>query len=71
MLLRERATAIYVRHRMPVWRYLHRLTGSRDQAEDLCQEVFLRVVAGLERYEERGWERAWVFQIARRVLAEH
>jgi len=40
---------------------------STVDAEDLTQEVFLRVVRSLSGYEERQSERAWVFRIARNV----
>lgn len=71
MLSRNQIAEIYARYRGPVWRYIRCLTGSTDLAEDLCQEVFLRVVTGSSRYEDRGFERAWLFQITRNVVAEH
>jgi RNA polymerase sigma-70 factor (ECF subfamily) len=40
-------------------------------AEDLTQEVFVRVLRGLDSYEERQLERAWVFRIARNVWLDH
>lgn len=46
------------------------MTGSVSLAEDLTQEVFLRVVRGLGNYEDRSHERAWVFRIARNVLVD-
>jgi RNA polymerase sigma-70 factor (ECF subfamily) len=67
----DSAAGIYHRHRVRVFRYLVRSVGRMDLAQDLCQEVFLRVVRGLDTYHERQLEAAWVFQIARRVLAEH
>lgn len=62
---------MFHRHRARVFRYLRRAVGSADVAEDLSQEVFLRIVRGLPAYEERQLETAWVFRIVRRVLAEH
>ncbi len=44
--------------------YLFRLTGSREDAEDLLQEVFLRVVRTLEGYEHDGRFVGWLFRIA-------
>lgn len=43
---------------------LYRLTGSRDAAEDLLQETFLRVVRTIGEYEEAGKFEAWLFRIA-------
>ena len=71
MSLTEQAAGMFHRHRTRVFRYLRRAVGSGDVAEDLAQEVFLRVVRGLPSYEERQLETAWVFRIVRRVLAEH
>ncbi len=44
--------------------FLYRLTGSREDAEDLLQEVFLRVVRVIVRYEHDGRFEHWVLRIA-------
>lgn len=41
-----------------------RLLGRRDEAEDLTQEVFVRVVRRIDSYSEQGRFDAWLFQIA-------
>jgi RNA polymerase sigma-70 factor (ECF subfamily) len=64
------AAAIFERHHLAVYRFLRRATGDTASAEDLTQEVFLRVMRGLARYEDRFRERAWVFRIARNVLVD-
>jgi RNA polymerase sigma-70 factor (ECF subfamily) len=65
-----RAAAIFERHHLAIYRFLRRATGDGTSAEDLTQEVFLRVVRGVDRYEDRFRERAWVFRIARNVLLD-
>jgi RNA polymerase sigma-70 factor (ECF subfamily) len=45
--------------------------GRADLAEDLTQEVFLRVVRVADGFEARGRDRAWLFTIARHVLIDH
>jgi len=50
--------------------YLYRLTGSRDDAEDLLQDVFLRVVRMIGRYEHDGRFEAWVFRIATNLIRD-
>jgi RNA polymerase sigma-70 factor, ECF subfamily len=62
---------LFVRYAEAVYRYFLRLTGRADLAADLTQEVFLRIVRGLGRYEARGREAAWVFRIAHSVIAAH
>jgi len=65
-----RAAAIFERHHLAVYRFLRRATGDGSAAEDLTQDVFLRIVRGLDRYDDRLRERAWVFRIARNVLLD-
>jgi RNA polymerase sigma-70 factor, ECF subfamily len=71
MSLTDLAAGFFDRHHVRVFRYLRRAVGSTDVAEDLSQEVFLRVVRGLPSYEHRQQETAWVFRIVRNVLADH
>ncbi|MBN2563212.1 MAG: sigma-70 family RNA polymerase sigma factor [Phycisphaerae bacterium] len=47
-----------------IFGFLLRLTGSRDAAEDLMQEVFIRVVRMIGSYEHADRFEAWVFRIA-------
>jgi RNA polymerase sigma-70 factor, ECF subfamily len=69
----ERAFAIIVRtYETPVYNYILRLTnGEKSLAEDLTQEVFLRVFQGLPRFSLRCKFTTWLFQVAKnRVLDE-
>ena len=51
----ERAFSIIVRtYEQPVFNYVLRLTGDRALAEDLTQEVFLRVFQGLPNFSLRS-----------------
>ncbi|HEX5042611.1 MAG TPA: RNA polymerase sigma factor [Candidatus Polarisedimenticolaceae bacterium] len=69
----ERPTAqeLYRRHGHAIFRFLQAATRDRTLAEDLTQEVFVRVVRGLERYDPRERDLAWLFRIARRLLLDH
>jgi RNA polymerase sigma-70 factor (ECF subfamily) len=68
----ERAFAIIVRaYETPVFNYVLRLVGDRALAEDLTQEVFLRVYQGLPRFSLRSKFTTWLFQVTKnRVLDE-
>jgi len=57
----ERLFSLY---RGPIYAYLARTTGDRHLAEDLLQDVFLRLIENIERYTESGRFEAWLFRIA-------
>src|SRR3989449_2379762 len=65
------AADLFRQHHLALFRYAFRLTGRRDVAEDVVQEVFVRVVRGLETYRPAGRDLAWLFTIARRLLIDH
>jgi RNA polymerase sigma-70 factor (ECF subfamily) len=69
----QRAFAIIVRtYEKTVFNYVLRLTnGDRALAEDLTQEVFLRVFKGLPRFSFRSSFTTWLFQVTKnRVMDE-
>jgi RNA polymerase sigma-70 factor, ECF subfamily len=69
----QRAFAIIVRtYETPVYNYILRLTnGDKALAEDLTQEVFLRVFQGLSKFSLRCKFTTWLFQVTKnRVLDE-
>jgi RNA polymerase sigma-70 factor (ECF subfamily) len=68
----ERAFNILVRaYEAPVFNYVLRLVGDRSLAEDLTQEVFLRVYQGLPSFSLRSKFTTWLFQVTKnRVLDE-
>src|SRR5690606_21965510 len=70
--LGERAAfdALIRRWNDPIWRYLRRLSSSEDDALEMTQEVWLRVVRGIARLREGARLRAWLFGIARRVAMD-
>jgi RNA polymerase sigma-70 factor (ECF subfamily) len=68
----ERAFSEIVRtYEQPVFNYVLRLVGDRSLAEDLTQEVFLRVYQGLPGFSLRSRFTTWLFQVTKnRVLDE-
>jgi RNA polymerase sigma-70 factor (ECF subfamily) len=69
----ERAFALIVRqYQTPLYNYVARvLGGDRSLAEDLCQEVFLRVYQALPGFDSRCQFTTWLFQVAKhRVVDE-
>jgi len=68
----ERAFSLILRaYETPVFNYVLRLVGDRTLAEDLTQEVFLRVFHGLPSFSLRSKFTTWLFQVTKnRVLDE-
>jgi RNA polymerase sigma-70 factor, ECF subfamily len=68
----ERAFTLIVRaYETPVYNYVLRLVSDRALAEDLTQEVFLRVFQGLPKFSLRSKFTTWLFQVTKnRVLDE-
>jgi RNA polymerase sigma-70 factor (ECF subfamily) len=54
---------IVERYQNQVMSTVYRFTGDYYQAEDLTQEVFIRVFKSAKRYEPRAKFRTWLFRI--------
>src|SRR6266850_1761887 len=52
------------RYRSPLVNFLYRMVRNREQAEDLAQEVFLRVYRAREDYVPSAKFTTWLFRIA-------
>jgi RNA polymerase sigma-70 factor, ECF subfamily len=55
------------RYHRPVYQFAYRLTGDRDAAEDLAQEVFVRAYRGLSGFRRASSLKTWLFRIAIRA----
>ena len=65
------AELLFAQHREPVFRYLCRAIGAREDARDLTQDVFLRVSRhGVPEIPALAL-RAWVFTIARNIALDY
>ena len=68
----DQKEAIYLRYRDKVMGYLAHRLNSREDAEDLCSEVVLKVFARLDRYDgEKASISTWIFTVARNTLIDH
>lgn len=69
---REAFGEIYEQYHRPVLLYLSRKLGSRAEAEDLAQDVFVRALSRLDRVQWQGADLgAWLVTIARNLAADH
>jgi RNA polymerase sigma-70 factor (ECF subfamily) len=61
---------LVARHRRGLFNFLLRSVQNRSRAEELLQEVFLRVVRSKDRYERTAKLTTWLYTIARNLCVD-
>ena len=62
---------LYGRHRGPTFRYFLRHTSHRATADELHQDLWLKVVRARERYAADARFTTWLYTLARHRLVDH
>lgn len=62
--------ALIARWHPSLWLYIRRMAGDDGDAQDLAQELWVRVFRGIARLRDGSCLRAWLFGIARRLLMD-
>jgi|SRR5450432_1037050 len=62
---------LLARHERKVWNFLRRSVGDPTTAEDLLQEVFLRVIKARAEWKGEAKFTTWVYAIARNLCIDH
>jgi RNA polymerase sigma-70 factor (ECF subfamily) len=55
------------KYKQPIVNMMYRMLHDMDEAEDLAQNVFIRVYQSASRYEVSAKFSTWIFTIARRL----
>ena len=58
------------RHQRPIYNFLLRHVGNPAAAEDLVQEVFMRVIKGAAGYKQQAKFTTWLYTIARNLCVD-
>jgi RNA polymerase sigma-70 factor, ECF subfamily len=66
----EAFEALYKYYARPIYRFIRRRTGTREEAEDLTSQVFIRVWERLHLYRG-GIVSAWLFRIAHNTVVSY
>jgi RNA polymerase sigma factor (sigma-70 family) len=66
-----RLGVLFERHHRPLFDFLYRMTGDRGAAEDLVQDVFVRMLRYRATYRDDGRFETWMYRIARNARADH
>ncbi len=59
------------RYTTPLLNFIYRFIGSRSEAEDLTQEVFLRVYQEKDRYEPKSKFSTWLYKIVSDICIDY
>jgi RNA polymerase sigma-70 factor, ECF subfamily len=59
------------RHYGGLYHYVHRYFNGRGDAEDLVQDIFLKVVRAAHTYRVKARFTTWVYRIAHNACADH
>ncbi len=70
VISREQLDRLYQQYRGDVYRYALFLTRDANAAEDITQEVFLRIASGCA-YEERASQKGWMLVVTKHVALDH
>jgi RNA polymerase sigma-70 factor (ECF subfamily) len=62
--------AVFIRFSRPVLSFIHSMLHDHSQAEDLCQETFVRAFRKLDAKNESTTLSTWIFGIASNVVRE-
>ena len=60
--------ALYERYKIRLYRYFIRMCGNETQAQDLLQDLFLRLFQKADLYEERYKFSTWIYTMAYRLF---
>lgn len=68
---RDAFTILVRRHKTPIYNFVLRQVRSASAAEDLVQEVFVRVVKNASTFKHEARFTTWVYSIARNLCIDH
>ncbi len=67
----QQASLLFDRYHRRIFSFLVRMTMDRDMAEDLTQNVFLRMIRYRTSYRSGAKFQSWIYQVARNVFSDH
>ncbi|MDN5937887.1 MAG: sigma-70 family RNA polymerase sigma factor, partial [Salinisphaera sp.] len=62
---------LYHRHKGPLYRYVLRGVGNRATADELYQDIWLRLIQARNGYQPRARFSTWLFTLAHNRVVDH
>ena len=63
--------ALVERHRSMVYRVAYQFAGNHHDAEDIAQEVFIKVYRSLDRFRQDAQLTSWLYRIVMNACIDH
>src|ERR687889_453394 len=63
--------ALVERHRTMVYRVAYQFAGNHHDAEDIAQEVFIKVYRSLDRFRQDAQLTSWLYRIVMNACIDH
>jgi RNA polymerase sigma-70 factor (ECF subfamily) len=63
--------ALYARHKAPLFRYVLRSVRGRGEAEELYQDIWMKVIEARSRYAPQAKFTTWLYTVAHNRLVDH
>jgi RNA polymerase sigma-70 factor (ECF subfamily) len=63
--------ALVERHRSMVYRVAYQFAGNHHDAEDIAQEVFIKVYRSLDRFRQDSQLSSWMYRIVMNACIDH
>jgi RNA polymerase sigma factor (sigma-70 family) len=67
----DQLNGLFDRYSKRIYGYFLKCTMSKDESDDLTQELFIRVMKYRKSYKDGQRFEIWVFQIARNMVKDH
>src|SRR3989337_1581210 len=67
----QQVSLLFERYNKRIYNFLARMAMDRAVAEDLTQNVFLRIIKYRSSYREGARFQSWIYQVARNVFSDH
>jgi RNA polymerase sigma factor (sigma-70 family) len=67
----DKAALLYERYKRPLYNYFLRCGTDREAAQDIVQQVFVRVLQYRHTYQPEHEFRVWIYRIARNCQNDH
>lgn len=64
-------TELHRKYHNDLFQFLIYMVRNREQAEDLVQEVYVRILKSYNDFEGKSSEKTWLFSIARNVAVDY